>query len=654
VPPSSTIVRLASASLVPLLLASSVCSLAAAELGAQPATGRRTAPRPPATAAVRGDEGRELTADQQVRHVLGRLAFGARPGDEARVRAMGVDAWIAAQLHPERIDDAPLEATLARFPTLTRSGADLLREFPPPAQVRSQLARAARTAGDSGAVRMSGQDSARVRELARASYRVVGELQTARVARAVASERQLQEVMVDFWANHFNVFAGKDRVRYYLPEYEATLRTHAMGRFRDLLGAAAKSPAMLQYLDQFQSVADSTSPTLGRRPGDLTPRQRARLAARNPQAAAMLAQVATRRPRGLNENYARELLELHTLGVDGGYTQQDVIEVARALTGWTLRPPAQGGTFLFRPQVHDAAQKTVLGTRFPAGRGIEDGEQVLDIVARHPSTATFIARKLAVRFVSDSPPPALVARAAETFRRTDGDLRATLATIVESPEFFARTAYRAKVKTPFELVASAARALGASVDTTPRTAQLIARLGQPIFGHQAPDGWPETGREWMNTGAILNRINFGIAAAANRLPGARLADWALAAELRRAPRERQIDGVVAALLGGEISPDTRAVLASGEHPLLARAGAAGADSLPAEPSMVDDRAMSGQTQAARARRRQARAEGDAGVAGRETVRPNATRTAFAGPPPRLDPFAQLVGLALGAPEFQRR
>jgi hypothetical protein len=459
--------------------------------------------------------------------------------------------------------------------------------------------------------------------------------------------------MVDFWANHFNVFAGKDRVRYYLPEYEATLRTHALGRFRDLLGAVAKSPAMLQYLDQAQSVADSTRPTLGRRPGNLTPAQRARLAARNPQAAAMLEQVAARRPRGLNENYARELLELHTLGVDGGYTQQDVIEVARALTGWTVRPPAQGGDFVFRGQVHDAGAKTVLGTPFPAGRGIEDGEQVLDLVARHPSTARFIARKLAVRLVSDSPPPALVERATATFQRTDGDVRATLATIVESPEFFARSAYRAKVKTPFELVASAARAMGAAVDTTPRTAQLIARLGQPIFGHQAPDGWPETGREWMNTGAILNRINFGIAAAANRLPGVRLADWAPAAVLRGAPRERQIDGVVAALLGGEISPDTRAVLASGEHPLLARAGA-GVDSLPDEPSMSDDRTTAGQTQAARARRRQTRAEGDPAAVGRATARPNAMRTAFGGAPPRLDPFAQLVGLALGAPEFQRR
>jgi uncharacterized protein (DUF1800 family) len=621
------------------------------EMAAQP----RTVPRTTVSATAT-EEGRELTADQQVRHALARLSFGARPGDEARVRAMGVDRWVAEQLQPERIDDAALATTLACFTTLGRPGHELLREFPPPGQVLAQRARAARTAGDTsagGAPMLAREDSVRGRQAARDSYRFVGELQAARVARAVASERQLQEVMVDFWTNHFNVFAGKDRVRYYLPEYEATLRTHAMGRFRDLLGAVAKSPAMLQYLDNAQSVADSTQPTLGRRPQDLTPRQRARLAQRNPKMAATIDQLMARRPRGLNENYARELLELHTLGVDGGYTQQDVIEVARALTGWTLRPPAQGGGFQFRPQVHDAGEKTILGRRFPAGRGIEDGEQVLDLVAAHPSTARFIAHKLAVRFVSDSPPPALVARAAETFRRTDGDLRATLAAIVQSPEFFSRAAYRAKVKSPFELVVSAARALGAQPDTTPRTAQLIARMGQPIYGHQAPDGWPETGREWMNTGAILNRINFGLAVAGNRLPGARLADWPQTATLRAAPRAAQLDGVIAALLGGEASPDTRAVLASGTNPLLSRAAAdtvrAGDDAPTMTATMVDD------TRAARtAGRRAERRATDPSAAGRETARPARAQPPFPGQPPRLDPLAQLVGLALGAPEFQRR
>jgi hypothetical protein len=434
--------------------------------------------------ASRGDEAREQTADQQVRHVLGRLAFGARPGDEARVRAMGVDRWIAGQLHPERLDDAALDRALAGLTTVGRPGAELLERFPPP-RAGAGAARARRPHGR----RHRRRERRRLGGRARAGAGVVP-----RGGRAAGVARRPRGGQRAAAAGGDARLLGQplQRVRRQGPRalLPAGVRGDAAraraGALPRPAGRGAKSPAMLQYLDNWQSVADSGRPTLGRRPGQLTPRQRARLAERDPQAAAMLEQAARRRPRGLNENYARELLELHTLGVDGGYTQQDVIEVARALTGWTLRPPAQGGRFRFRPQVHDAAEKTVLGTRFPAGRGIEDGEQVLDIVARHPSTATFIARKLAVRFVSDSPPPALVARAAETFRSTDGDLRATLATIVESPEFFARTAYRAKVKTPFELVASAARALGASVDTTPRTAQLIARLGQPILRAPAP------------------------------------------------------------------------------------------------------------------------------------------------------------------------
>ena len=637
---------------LPFLLAAATAAPAAAQ------------PRP-GTAATRATVTTELTADQQVRQVLGRLTFGARPGDVDRVRAIGVERWIDEQLHPERIDDAALERALGRFPTLARSGAELLRDYPPPAQLL------ARRGADSAALREA------VQRARRESARIVGELQTARVARAVASERQLHEVLVDFWENHFNVFAGKDRVRYFLPEYDATIRAHALGRFRDLLGAVAKSPAMLQYLDNVQSVADSGRPTAGAAPRagqglaalprradgaidttGLRPAQRARLARLTPEQRANLDRlgqlVAQRRPRGLNENYARELMELHTLGVDGGYTQQDVVEVARALTGWTVRPPAQGCGFVFRPEVHDAGAKTILGHAFPAGRGIEDGEQVLDVVARHPATARFVARKLAVRLVSDAPPAALVERAAATFRRSDGDIRETVRTIVTSPEFLSRAAYRAKVKTPFELVVSAARALGGEADTTPRTAQLIARLGQPIFGHQAPDGWPQTGSAWMNTGAILNRINFGLAVAANRLPGARLDAWPAGAALRGAPREAQVDGVVAALLGGEASPDTRAVLVRGENPLLksdrARAAADGAMAdAPAMDDAMDD------TADARARRQARRDAGvTAAAAAREAVRPGRAQPAFAAPLPRLDPFAQIVGLALGAPEFQRK
>src|ERR1700738_4041155 len=274
-------------------------------------------------------------------------------------------------------------------------------------------------------------------------------------------------------------------------------------------------------------------------------------------------QQQQRQRQGLNENYGRELLELHTLGVDGGYTQQDVINAARAFTGWTIQPPAQGGGFIFRPQMHDAGDKIVLGHRLAAGRGMEDAEDVLDILARSPATAHFISFKLARHFVSDTPSKALVDHAAQVYLKTDGDIREVLRAIITSPEFFSQQAFHTKVKTPFEVVVSAMRSLNAAPDSTPRTAQMIAFLGQPIFGHQPPNGWRETGDAWMNTGAILNRINFGLALAGGRLPTASVARWADGERLRNAPHGEQVDSVVSAFLGGHVSPDTRAILLNG-------------------------------------------------------------------------------------------
>ena len=434
--------------------------------------------------------GREQTADQQVHHVLGRLAFGARPGDVERVRAMGVDAWVEQQLHPERIDDGAMDQWLTRFPTLTMTGAQFVAKYPPPGQLQRQLAQRQQGAGADAPARLSAEDSMRLRDAVRATARASSELMTARVGRAVASERQLQEVMVDFWANHFNVFAGKPQTRYYLAEFERdAIRPHVLGSFRELLGAVAKSPAMLTYLDQAQSVADSGRTTLaaarqpqrglatrgalrgnnrnqraalerltigqlldsGRLPDQARERFEALPADQLQRVRAMTLAEAQdylttlannpNRPRGINENYARELMELHTLGVDGGYTQQDVMEVARALTGWTLsRGPAQGGSFVFRPEAHDAGAKVILGEAFPAGHGQDEGERVLDLLASHPSTARFIATKLVRRFVSDEPPASLVDRAAETFLATKGDLREVMRTIVTSDEFFAADA----------------------------------------------------------------------------------------------------------------------------------------------------------------------------------------------------------------------
>ena len=324
--------------------------------------------------------------------------------------------------------------------------------------------------------------------------------------------------------------------------------------------------------------------------------------------------------QGLNENYGRELLELHTLGVDGGYTQQDVINVARAFTGWTIKPPAQGGGFIFRPQVHDAGEKIVLGHKLAAGRGEEDAEDVLDMLAKSPATARFISFKLARRFVSDSPSKALVDRATQTYLRTDGDIREVVRTIVTSPEFFSQQAFHSKVKTPFEVVVSAARALDAPPDSTVRSAQMIAYLGQPIFGHQAPNGWPETGDAWMNTGAILNRINFGMAAAAGRLPGIDIRAVPALDTIRSASRDKQVDAVVATILNGMVSPDTRAVLLSGEHPMLAN-GATGVQDM--SPADTSESAESGMREAGSGM--PATGNGEAGCGGREASRATGTR-----------------------------
>jgi uncharacterized protein (DUF1800 family) len=499
---------------------------------------------------------------------------------------------------------------------------------------RAQQLRRTLAQRDSG--RVSAADSAELRRAVAEGQRVTAELQSAKVARALLSERQLEEVMVDFWENHFSVFMGKGQVRYYLSDYDRAIRAHAMGNFRDLLEAVAKSPAMLFYLDNAQSAVEPDRPTLvaqqtaaRRRRGAVRPpvTPPVGVGAGQPMVAGMVLQ---QRRRGLNENYARELLELHTLGVDGGYTQQDVINVARALTGWTIDNPRTGGRFVFRPAMHDAGAKVVLGVTLASGRGIEDGEQVLDIVAQHPSTARFIATKLARRFVSDSPPPALVDRAAATFTRTNGNITEVVRTIVTSPEFFSADAYRSKVKTPFEVVVSTLRALNAMPDPTVRTAQAVRTLGQPLFGKETPNGYPDVADAWLNTGAILNRINFGTLVAAGRLPGVRLERWPVTRTVATAPREQQVDAVITSLLGGAVSPDTRAILITGRNPFLdANPGAAAMDT-----TMVVDEdppAMMG---------------GD--------MRPNRRRANANRAEPQLEGFAQVVGLALGSPEFQRR
>jgi uncharacterized protein (DUF1800 family) len=554
-----------------------------------------------------------------ITHVLNRIGFGPRPGDVAAVERMGLAAYIDAQLHPERIDDSALDARLASFETLTMSSGELAQKyFLPAEQVRrdQQLKQQRRPAGaarpasaPAGGDRMMapGPPAApedgtppelapEVRQALAAQRTVVAELTQARMLRAVLSERQLQEVMTDFWLNHFNVFIGKGPVREYLTEYERdAIRPRVLGSFRDLLGAVAHSPAMLFYLDNWQS-STPTPPVpanLQRRldAGRLTPQQRARLMGRR----APSGQAQAQRPaRGINENYARELMELHTLGVDGGYTQDDVIALARILTGWTIDRPRQGGAFVFRPMMHDTGTKTLLGVTF-GSNGQDEGERALDLLARHPATAHHIAYQLAQRFVADEPPVALVERAARTFLDTRGDIREVVRTIVTSPEFFAPETRRAKVKTPLEFVASAVRATGATVANAQPLVAALQNLGMPLYGCQPPTGYSMTADAWVNTGALLNRMNFAVqlvnggriapqasprgggGAAARRLdppagrgrgPGAfgrgpiQVDVRALAPDTTSAGQ----DAVVTTLLGGTASDATRGTLARAETP----------------------------------------------------------------------------------------
>jgi uncharacterized protein (DUF1800 family) len=385
--------------------------------------------------------------------------------------------------------------------------------------------------------------------------RVVEELAMAKVTRAIYSQRQLQQIMDDFWFNHFNVFAGKGDDRWLLTSYERdVIQPHTLGKFKDLLTATAKSPAMLFYLDNFLSADPRAAQ---RAVAERAMRQQARwgrygqpFPPRAPQG-----QQQKKNERGLNENYGRELMELHTLGVDGGYTQKDVTEVARCFTGWSIEKPKQDATFKFDERVHDPDPKIVLGKKIHAG-GMRDGEEVIDLLVHHSSTAKFISAKLARRFVSDNPPPALVARMAQTFQSSDGDIRAVMKTMIYSPEFWSRDAYRAKVKTPFELVVSTARALGTDVDTPMPLVQWAGRIGEPLYQCQPPTGYSDKADAWVNTGALLNRLNYSLALAGNKVRGSRSDAGSLLGMDSSTDAKAALDRAVQLFLGGQTGPMT--------------------------------------------------------------------------------------------------
>jgi uncharacterized protein (DUF1800 family) len=502
--------------------------------------------------------------DLAIVHVLNRIGFGPRPGDVDRLRQLGLQHYIDQQLHPERIADTALAARLRGLPTLEMSSREIAEQYELPAldARRDRKQDAADKPNPDAPPAAKPMDVQRLQ-----ANQPLADLSQQKVLRAVYGERQLEEVLTDFWFNHFNVDARKGPVRFLLTEYERdAIRPYVLGHFSELLEATSKSPAMLFYLDNWMSADPNgphtdTAPQLrgqGRDTGHLR-RGRVQRLRPAPQQRPDMLQQRKNMPKGLNENYGRELLELHTLGVDGGYTQKDVREVARAFTGWSIANPRLGGGFRFVQQLHDDGEKIVLGHRIKAGGGERDGEGVLDILATHPSTARFISTKLARRFVSDTPPPALVDRAAAKFLETDGDIRAVMTLLLTSPEFLSPDFYRAKVKAPFDFIVSAIRATGAEVRDARPLVRSLQQLGMPLYQCQPPTGYKDTADAWINTGALVNRMNEALALASGKVPGVRIVN---------APTPET-------LLGSSMSEVTRSTIAKASTPPQALALALG-------------------------------------------------------------------------------
>jgi len=553
--------------------------------------------KPKQDLALKGLPVTELSPDEAILHALNRLAYGPRPGDIERVRQIGLAKWIDRQLNPNAIDDRALAARLENLPTLGMSTATLIADYPQPKQAAKQAAlsrasapaKSAPEAMQAPARSVSGSDESddapspmkepsgnvatigggkrgaltadpnavprAIADDSKRPARIVEELAMAKMTRAIYSDRQLEQVMDDFWFNHFNVFAGKGQDRYYLTSYERdVIRPHAMGKFRDLVKATATSPAMLFYLDNFLSADPLAAERLAKQRAMRQPMHggfgRFPRPAPNPQP-----KNKKKQGRGLNENYGRELMELHTLGVDGGYTQKDVTEVARAFTGWTIEKPRENPQFKFDERIHDPDPKMVLGKKIHAG-GMKDGEKVIEMLAKHPSAAKFISTKLARRFVSDNPPAALVSRMAETFQKTDGDIREVLRAMIYSPEFWSRSVYRAKIKTPFELVASTVRALGTDVDSTMPLVEWVGRIGEPLYLCQPPTGYSDKAEAWVNSGALLNRLNFSLALAGNKVRGSRSDLAALLGPSSSADGGATLDRALQLFLGGQAGAGT--------------------------------------------------------------------------------------------------
>lgn len=490
-----------------------------------------------------------LTSEQAAAHLLSRFSYGATPGEVEEVAKTGPEKWFAAQLDAQLPDDS-LTQLLDKYDALKLSNTEVVAQYPKGGQVLRMAVRDGVVNKDSiktdrKAYRDQLQTYMQQNGL-KPEQELLRQFINQKILRAAYSNNQLQEVMTSFWFNHFNVSVVKNDCSQFIPAYERdVIRPNALGKFGDLLLATAKSPAMLYYLDNFSSSGNNDN----MQPANGQIRKRLIQQMQNTDTgrfANMPKLKKGKQAQGLNENYAREVMELHTLGVDGGYTQQDVTQAAKVLTGWSVYPmgaygnagqklmnrigddklQSRGfvheGDFLFNPNRHDNGEKTVLGHHFAAGGGYDEGVQLLTMLAHQQATAKFISKKIAVRFVSDNPPQTLIDKMARTFINKDGDIKQVLITMVYAPEFWNAAAVREKTKSPFELAIGSVRSLHADVKQPYQLFNWINKMGEKMYYYQAPTGFPDKGQYWINTGALLNRMNFGLALASGRIPGVKV------------------------------------------------------------------------------------------------------------------------------------
>ena len=574
-----------------------------------------------------------LTERQAAAHLLSRFTYGPTPGQIDEVVHMGLERWFSQQLEA-RLPDDSLDRMLGGYDALQFSNAQVRQTFPRQGEVLRMARRDGTISSDSTLTDPKMYKDVLRTYMAEKGFRPIQELYRQfycqKVLRAAYTGNQLQEVMTDFWFNHFNVSVTKGDCAEFIPAYERdVIRPNALGHFGDLLLATAKSPAMLYYLDNFSSSA----------PIDLSK---------------VKTTDSLRRPKragGINENYAREVMELHTLGVDGGYTQTDVTQAARVLTGWTVFPLGKednpqvqrleamssdqlarkgfvhDGDFVFLPNRHDKGQKTVLGATFGPDEGYDEGVRLLAMLAHHPSAAHFICKELAVRFVSDTPPQSLVDKMAKTFLARDGDIRQVLLTMVSAPEFWGKDAVREKIKSPFELAISSIRSLHATIDQPFQVYNWVSRMGEKLYAYQAPTGFPDKGQYWINTGALLNRMNFGLAIASGRIPGV------------------HVD--LAALNDHHEPESAQAALETYAHIILPERQVD--ETIKRLTPMLTDPALAGKIQAA-SKGEAAGAPGDTMA----TALAQAPLVAEAPVPPSPAMLSQVVGVIIGSPEYQRR